>query len=90
MEQKQLREAVEDYRKLKDLFTKYPPDDKFRKVEWYNNVLASYESISNLKRGLHEHHEQQIEEARQQKIESEKVSIEREERKLQLKAIRTK
>lgn len=52
IEKEQLVESVKEYRKLKEEFSQYPSDDKFRKVEWYNQVLSLYEQIRQLQQRL--------------------------------------
>lgn len=48
LENKDVKEAIDNYNRLKQAFQNYPSEDKYRKIDWYNQVLGSYEQIKRL------------------------------------------
>lgn len=52
LENKDLEQAMKAYHEFKDAFGAYPSEDKFRKIEWYNNVLSAFEQTRRLKEQL--------------------------------------
>jgi tetratricopeptide (TPR) repeat protein len=64
LENEDANKAIEAYDQLKKAFELYPAEDKYRKLEWYNQVLLTYEQIKKLQK-----------KKEQQKTEEEKKKI---------------
>lgn len=52
LRKKDLKEAINDYKKLKELFEKFPASFEEEKQEFYNDLLAFFMQIQKLKKDL--------------------------------------
>ncbi len=82
IENKDLRGAVREYHSLKETFAKYPADDKFRKVEWYNRVVEIFNQIKALKDSMMQEHEKKRKILVDKRAEKEKELIAEQRRKI--------
>ncbi|MBD3209514.1 hypothetical protein GF367_03800, partial [Candidatus Woesearchaeota archaeon] len=81
--------AIKEYGRLKERFKQYPGDDKFRKINWYNQVLGTYEQINKLRKKLKEKEGQQQREAAKAEKQRQAQQREARARKAQLDHART-
>ena len=77
------KSAVAHYNELKEAFQHYPSTDKYRKIDWYNQVLGTYEQIKRLQQHAKGKDDKQAQEEERKRQEEEERRRQDEERKRQ-------